>query len=860
MTMTITNLTVLPGLTLVGRRLAFGFVVSSDDIEDPALSEDVKVSCAGQVLFDNGKLVTDGVSFIRRPMVRASDRPDVNGVEFSIVTGEIFEEGQEYDLAIALRDVTTVVVPFSVAITSGPVIAAMTPVLGSDGASTTPTITIDIAPSVDDADVELSVVDFEVSASLSGSVLAIDDSTYSLKGMEGRRVDFGGSTVKILTVLDPTHATVSAGATPGAAVASFYTNGGLNVRVGGATVVDTGIGKTHGDWTGAIGAPAHIGWRRVVITPAGGAPALAIGDRVDITIDAVDSDGRRSSLNAFFYVGLRNGPTVTEVSPDPNTRGVGARPSVSFKIKDDYGIDLASLNVRYGQTNAIVNGVIQAAFTTASSITAITNGYTVVLQPNVGSTAAHLVGDMATIMVMATSTPGKKMNPVSWCLLPATASASGADAVGPYSSMTPTPNQAIVRTIPFDMRNESFGDPQRLKHNGYAFDGYWYNDGLRSSLRASWATEAASVNRSTVAEMPVVGFIVVTKTGWWIADAFHKMWMRADAVTLVPGWTMANGNDGGGDITDACWSNGMLFFTQNSCVFQVSFSDDLAWRMTAFGRFESMTHIADRYANASGGVVDPDWKLSSSTSQFDGLDAQSFGRGAWVLAACRDGDIEMSWECDLLMIARHAGRALNLNFNRRTVVIAGPGTPTTWCRPAFMRGEETKLVAAVDNKMMIIDWVMTLGALAGAVSTTTLPGATAKDLSLAKTRYSDRHLALVTQADRGVLLDLSLASAPVIVKQIQLTDVHASATEFTRGALDPSCEKDDGFMYFATKRGSGQVDVSRHFMLPASGVAGDRKLALAGPFASGTVISSLTVVMPTPHAAHRFLGTSWTLV
>lgn len=80
-----------------------------------------------------------------------------------------------------------------------------------------------------------------------------------------------------------------------------------------------------------------------------------------------------------------------------------------------------------------------------------------------------------------------------------------------------------------ERNNDSFFNPTELGHNGFAFDGFYYNLGVRNTASvASWFSEPSSITRGVQASFPTQGIALITQASLTILTQENnelEMWM-----------------------------------------------------------------------------------------------------------------------------------------------------------------------------------------------------------------------------------------------------------------------------------------------------------------------------------------------
>jgi hypothetical protein len=132
-------------------------------------------------------------------------------------------------------------------------------------------------------------------------------------------------------------------------------------------------------------------------------------------------------------------------------------------------------------------------------------------------------------------------------------------------------------------------------HTGYAWDGYWYDNGIRGTDTASWYDELGA--------FPVSGNVVVTTDGWAIVkSAAASPWMTCLAATS-PDRSMA----GQGTVNDGAFGPDAVLMVASDVVAVVDFEHDRAELLDTGGRVIGTTDIEHRNDNQTGSDPDTDY-------------------------------------------------------------------------------------------------------------------------------------------------------------------------------------------------------------------------------------------------------------
>lgn len=838
MTTSIVNLTPSDGSVVKSRRLHVGFQVVSDDALTPIEMDNISVGISGKPAIFAG-VTQPGFS------ATITDRPDLLGFDVSILTPNLDENrdhGIDIFVGASLVSTTTFTVPFL----RGPRISAITPAMGSDNAATTPTITIDIES--DDAAATVVLRSLQAEAN-DGVLTALELRSASIvfTGCVGRCVEIAGTPVFITAVLGPNIAVVTTGATPGAGLnVKLFRADGLDVAISdNVRPVTSGVARTGTGWTAVLSQPT-VKTRRVVLTRTGA--AFAVGKRIDIGIIVSDDSGRSSLLAANFVVGSRKPPVIGSVTPQPGSVGLSTSLSPTFWIRDvASSVTLASVQVEVDGVVAVLNGVPQGIYST-STVVGAGGGFNVTLTRTGGWTTGRIVP----VTVRASDASGNAMQPVSWVWHFGTTVGSTTLNVanGQLNS------DVVVRVLPFDFTGTSFAEPAQRLHTGYAADGFWYERGVRvNGDRATWSTEATSVNRSARDDMPVSGAFIVGPGSWSVVDEDGRMWMRCQALAIGNDDTWSFAGLAAQPLADAAMTPNVptLFLAAGKSIIQVSFVEDAGCRTTKDGRQLSVGGIGSRNADQAGDAIQPKWALSSSSLPFQALAAWTPGRGSWFAAGLRGGDAELIWnmatpEIDDITAVKQEP----LNFDRKAAVLA-TGLTAPWARARATGLASTLLLAAAENKVVVVDWARTLGALAGVVSTVQTPALTPGAVADIDTHFTEAGelLMLVAQAADTTLVDMSSPTSPAMVQRWSLADLGISgqATGVSAVAMDRALDRDAGYVYVAGSGGTGAVARFRHQR--ATAVSGGRTTVLLAGVPNVKTLAPMSV---TPHATTQFVG------
>jgi len=434
---------------------------------------------------------------------------------------------------------------------------------------------------------------------------------HSLMGKEGQLFEVTngpsvGERRRITEVQSHIHAIYDGAVVDGDEL-DLYSNRGLNIHVDGLLVVHAGFldaDAALAGWTATIGADDFdIG---VPVT-------WVAGDRVHMHVQATDDNTallNTSDINYFFDVIDVRGPKVLNVTPAEGGRGLGLTDDLQFDILCSEDVDNTSIQVRVNnsdiQANAVRDGVGFGDWST-STVTPVTDGYRIVLKKPSGYTDGEIA--FVDIQSRDDSVPGRDGERR---VLRFHFGDTASDAVVAHGL-----SNDIVRVLAYDLTETSFGDPVRLRHTGYAWDGFWYTDGSKLASvdgggrdwagpgpsyealsKASWHTE--------LGDFLLAGLIVVTATGGWaIVRAGGGTWMSCAPAT-APAWSMA----GNGTTTDAAFGPDAVLMLGGNVNIVVDFVRDRSEKLAADGRTICTQTITQRNDDQSG-ALDQDYIMAS---------------------------------------------------------------------------------------------------------------------------------------------------------------------------------------------------------------------------------------------------------
>lgn len=399
-------------------------------------------------------------------------------------------------------------------------------------------------------------------------------------GAEGKQIVVGAFRRTITSVQGPGLATYDGTQLFGTAVSvTLLRQVGLDIYVDGTLVVRNG--EDSGAGWGATVTPTGDDLVVNLTVPV----SWSAGKRVPVRIVVPDQRGNYSEISWHFDVVDVRGPVVTPVSPLPGTRGLNVSgTSIIADVLAGPGatVNSATINAIVDGANAIVAGAFQAGFT--GTINAITGGYRV----TINKSTSYADGRIVHVDIVASDTAARVGERRVWSMQFGTS----------LGSQTPTTAAAdVARVCAFDLTSSSFGDPVRLRHNGFGWDGRWYTDGDRDDDRvASWWNE--------LGDFPLAGVVVAMTTGGWqiFRPGETVAWASCAPTAVAGDWSMA-GNTAAAR-RDATFDNGVLTLAANDAVFETSFVDDLGYRHDSSGRRKSATSVSGRNSQQAGFLPD----------------------------------------------------------------------------------------------------------------------------------------------------------------------------------------------------------------------------------------------------------------
>jgi hypothetical protein len=473
---------------------------------------------------------------------------------------------------------------FTVVDVVGPVIADASPPPWSITTNPATGLTLRLVDQGADYDVVPNVVELTATATFDGDQVSAPGADFT--GREGllMQVTSGpdtGERRRITSVQGPELATYDGAVLADGDIEVFGPRG-LDIYVAGTRVVHSGFldsdAQTAG-WAAAIIAAG--GEVDVTLTPPA---SWADGERVDVFVKVTDDNPlihNTSKINYFFDVLDTRGPQVFAITPEEGARGLDAAPTPNSDIVFDVlcSEDVGDLDVWVNGVAAITNLLPVGIFST-STVTPITDGYRVTLKNSSGYTD----GDIAFVDIASADN--------------SVAAREGERRVLRYHFGTTVDEQAVVhgltgdvvRILAYDLSETSFADPTSLGHTGYAWDGYWYDDGARGDAQASWFLELGA--------FPVSGHVVVTTDGWAIVKSLGAgAWMSC---TTTAGWSMA----GTGTVNDADFGPAAKLAVVSDVVVVVDFDLDRAQKFDTLARTIGATDVEHRDDNQTTASTD----------------------------------------------------------------------------------------------------------------------------------------------------------------------------------------------------------------------------------------------------------------
>lgn len=614
MTLSLVQRNPAPGAVNVSPSIKPRFTITTDDVGSPVDPATVFIDVNGQFLVSAG-VAAPGTTF---------ETNNLGGYDVVLSPPQLFPEEDTARVRVQANDVPAASPldeswQFMVADARGPVISSAVPAPYSTVTASPATIDItiadrgaghvpvDVVEDFQDANMNL---EHQVVMPVGGLAPPANQVQFtpSVNGKNfesrlGRVIDVltgvdAGERRRIVSVQGPGLATYDGAQLSGTSeTVSVKYDRGLDVWVDGVHVVQAGEltpEAATASWTATVTVNAtdidiSIG------VPVAWARGTDVRVRVRVSDDNPDLVNV-SDIDYTFRVQQTAGPVVTNITPAPGSRdlAVGATPAsdLQFDITSDDGVDSATLDVIVDGVAAITNGVAAGDYST-STISAITDGFQVVLKKN----TPYADGRVVHVDVYAEDTVPQAGERRVYSVQFGTS--TGEDTM--TSGGGEIPGDDVVRVVAFDMRDTSFGDPVRLGHTGYAWDGYLYANGSRSQDQASWFTE--------LGEFPLSGFFVVTATnGWAIVKSLDAApWMTC-APIVGSGWSMAG--NAADSLSDGDFGPDASAFVSSTAVFHVDFVLDKVTRYDELGRVDGTGDITARDSDqASAAFPDAVWAL-----------------------------------------------------------------------------------------------------------------------------------------------------------------------------------------------------------------------------------------------------------
>jgi hypothetical protein len=523
-------------------------------------------------------------------------------------------------------------------------------------------------------------------------------------------------------------------------------------------------------------------------------------------------------------------------------------------VDDPSGVTQASIHVTVGGAAAITNGVGVGDFS-GSTVNAITDGFRVTLIKGTAWPSDTEVG----VLVEATDTLGNVMPQHNWLYhFGATTQTFAADVTAGDN----------IRTVSFDYANTSFARPVDLKHTGFAWDGFWYEKGAKTTTRASWATEASGANRATRDEFPVSGFVSVRAAGWDLLDSSAVMWMkcaRLGSGTIV-NWSQAGSL--GQSIRDVAMASDrpVMFLAVDNTFIVVDFTTDRAWRIDAGGRQLGLIGgIATRNGDQSGGAFEIEYALYDAPTVFACVDGLAWD-GNWIVAGARLSQIEFSGVLPDYAAASAAARGTGGNFAGHAVRLVLPEAVLgTFARVRLARRGPSKIEPACVlftdgdglSHVAIVDWLGTFAWLQGPRAIYAWVSEPARDLDQTFDEDGKWILALATTlrvALAELAQDASSMNLYVTLTPTDLTLNTVASSTVSAAALGAGFQRATGYLYAACAAASdGKAVRYRHQPVTASPTG---KIAT---LTSGTPVRSLAPLGTSRLFESRFINASMVL-
>lgn len=592
--------------------------------------------------------------------------------------------------------------------------------------------------------------------------------------------------------------------------------------------------------------PEAAGWAAVVtdtgdevevtLTPPG---PWSAGDRVVVRaqVDGIE-------LGYFFDVVDVRGPQVVNIAPVEGARGLNLTADLAFDITSSVGVDTATLNVEVNGAAAITAGAGVGDWST-STVSPVADGQRVTLKKPSG----YVDGEIVFVDIQVSDSDGR----------------AGERRVLRFHFGTTTNDavvnmglagEDIVRVMAFDFSDTSFGDPVRLRHTGFAYDGYWYDDGNKTADIASWFTE--------LGEFPVSGHVVVTATnGWSIIRALGAgPWMTC-VPAASPAWSMAD-NDAG-PIRDADFGPDACLVLAGNNVLFIDFVEDRAERANTAGMTRSSGTVSERNSDQSGGAPDAAYKLPVGPHTHVAMVRQQTDDGRQMVAiVANPSGLSLVTSLSSNLVARLKARD-GTTLTPATVVTRSVPGAVARLRAAKIVNPDviTPFVVAFNDagqgQVELWDW-FAFGLFEASslflddASSPALPASEVRDLDMV---MSQDHLVLAAaMVGRVVVVDVDPAD-PTSASAAEYTEADLGLSgvvgaEISALALEPDFHADVGHLYAAVSTAAdGRVT---RFRVHAPG-AGNRAVTVA----SGQPFTTLSAIGSTKHFEETYIHTSMSI-
>lgn len=567
---------------------------------------------------------------------------------------------------------------------------------------------------------------------------------------------------------------------------TVFDDKGLDVVVDGVRVIHSGFpdqDAVDAGWSANVNVvPPKL---EILISP----PVLwNIGDRVSVFIHAADASGQVSDISYFFDVGDTQGPRVINVVPEEGTRGISVNPTpdsdIQFDVISALTVNTSTLNVEVNGVPAITAGVGVGDWAGSTVTNVDASRERVVLKRS----TPYTDGEIVFIDINVDDNQG---NPGERRILRMHfGAADGTSAVN-----TTLGGTDIVRVISYDLNETSFARPEELNHTGYAWDGFWYNAGNRSTKVASWFTELGA--------FPLAGSIVVTAANGWaiIRPQDPGPWMTCAPITS-PAWSMADNST----LVDADFGPDAVLALAGSNVLVVDFTRDRVERYNSAGRTYGLGTISQRNSNQAGGASNVAYAIPLGPYQ-----AMSCVRSQrdFVLALGSTGELTVLQEVSAELDTTLRGREQINVVPPRVVTRSAPGT---WKRIRLGHLEDaanlTAMVVAYNDagqgQIELWDWfqfLLTGPSVLAFFDDASSPALTATEIKDLDISHTPEHLAIAAaMVGEIVLLDWDIdaqsASAQVF-DETTLGLAGVASAVMSAVALEPGFTPGHGHIYAA---------------------------------------------------------------